>query len=114
METEKQVEQFLKFIVEQRGGMCYKFMSPGRANVVDRICAMPGGVTVWVECKGGRGTVRPAQRREIQRLRQRDHHAFVVSSREEVRVLMKFLDVTYGEKMKWPKDTDETKREGTD
>lgn len=101
-QTEKQVEQFLKLRIEQEGGMCYKFMSPGRRNVPDRICVMPGGVTVWVECKGEDGRLRKGQLREIQRLRKLGHEAFAVSSRQEVRALLEYLEVKYGEKI-WPK-----------
>lgn len=95
-ESEKKVEKFLKFTIEQAGGMCYKFQSPGRRFVTDRICVLNGGVTVWVECKGETGSLSKGQLREIHRLRALEHEAFAVSSTQEVKQLMEYLEIKYG------------------
>ena len=43
-------------LVEKVGGKAYKFVSPGRAGVADRLVVLPGGRVWFVELKvaGGR------------------------------------------------------------
>lgn len=43
-------------LVEKAGGKAYKFVSPGRAGVADRLVVLPGGRVWFVELKvvGGR------------------------------------------------------------
>jgi hypothetical protein len=50
------------------GGVAYKFTSPGRKGVPDRIVCLPGGIVVFVELKTLTGVVSPWQEREIKRL----------------------------------------------
>ena len=43
-------EKELKKIVEKHlGGIYYKFMSPNRVGVSDRIAVLPKGVVFWLE-----------------------------------------------------------------
>lgn len=49
--------------------MAYKFTSPGRRNVPDRICVLPGGRIVFVELKAPGKKPTAGQAREHQRLR---------------------------------------------
>ena len=86
METEKQVEDHLIKKVEELGGICYKFVSPGRANVLDRLCVMPG-LIVFVECKKPDGVVSKGQKREMKRLDKLGALSAVVYSRFEVVLL---------------------------
>ena len=53
---EKIVENHFVWAVERAGGKAYKFTSPGRKGVADRIACMPDGTTWFVELKtkGGR------------------------------------------------------------
>jgi len=54
---EKDVERLLVRNVEQAGGQCLKWVSPGWSGVPDRIVLLPGGVIAFVELKrpeGGR------------------------------------------------------------
>jgi hypothetical protein len=48
---EKDVEQALVRRVKALGGLCEKFVSPGRRSVPDRIITLPGGEIIFVECK---------------------------------------------------------------
>lgn len=50
--NEKALERKLKREIERKGGVCWKFTSPGTSGVPDRICIMPGGHVVFVELKG--------------------------------------------------------------
>jgi len=53
---EKIVENHFIWAVERIGGKTYKFTSPGRKGVADRIACLPDGSTWFVELKtkGGR------------------------------------------------------------
>ena len=53
---EKIVENHFVWAVERAGGKAYKFTSPGRKGVADRIACLPDGSTWFVELKtkGGR------------------------------------------------------------
>ena len=87
MATEKQIETKLKEMIEGLGGLCYKFVSPGRASVPDRLCVLPKGITYFIECKGVSGKLRAGQQREILLLRNMDHKAYVVDSIDGIRTL---------------------------
>ena len=53
---EKTIENHFVWAVERIGGKTYKFTSPGRKGVADRIACLPDGSTWFVELKtkGGR------------------------------------------------------------
>jgi len=48
---EKTIEAALVTRVKALGGLCEKFVSPGRRSVPDRIVTMPGGRIVFIELK---------------------------------------------------------------
>ncbi|MGI9158914.1 MAG: VRR-NUC domain-containing protein [Saprospiraceae bacterium] len=48
---EKVIEQLFVWAVESLGGKTWKFASPGRPGVADRIACMPDGSTWFVEIK---------------------------------------------------------------
>ena len=48
---ESKIENRLVCLVRERGGLCYKFVSPGNPGVPDRIVITPGGRTIYVELK---------------------------------------------------------------
>lgn len=58
---ESEIERYLKKQVEANGGKCWKWVSPGRRGVPDRIVIMPGGVVAFVELKAPGKTERPDQ-----------------------------------------------------
>ena len=53
---EKEIENYFVWTVERKGGRTYKFTSPSRRGVADRIACLPDGNTWFVELKtkGGR------------------------------------------------------------
>lgn len=63
---ESKIEFYLRCEVEKRGGVCEKFVSPGRRFVPDRLCSWPGGVVHFIECK------RPDQKPTEGQLRDHD------------------------------------------
>ena len=56
---EKEIEKYFVWTVERMGGKTWKFTSPGRKGVADRIACLPDGTTWFVELKtkGGRLSV---------------------------------------------------------
>lgn len=65
---ESLVERNLVDAVEQRRGVAYKFTSPGRRNVPDRLVILPGAAPFFVECKAPGQGPSAGQAREIARL----------------------------------------------
>lgn len=62
---ESRIEAALVRRVKELGGMCEKFVSPGRRSVPDRLVTLPGGCIVFVELK--------APGKKPTELQQRDH-----------------------------------------
>ena len=67
---ESKVEKYLAVGVRERGGECFKFTSPGRAGVPDRIVVWPNGTLHFVEVKTITGRLDPLQVRCLARLEQ--------------------------------------------
>jgi len=82
MEREKDVEAWLRHAIQAAGGQCWKFTSPGRAGVPDRIILMPRGRVVFVELKTETGELSRIQQHELDQLRNLGHEACVVYGQE--------------------------------
>lgn len=81
---EAAVESYFADKVEALGGRAYKFVSPGRRNVPDRLCVFPGPVTYFVELKAPGKTIRKGQQRELNYLSALGYHVAVLGSKEQV------------------------------
>ena len=71
---EKIVENHFIWAVERIGGKTYKFTSPGRKGVADRIACFPDGSTWFVELKAPNGRLSALQEvfaEDITKLNQR-------------------------------------------
>lgn len=68
---ESTIEARLVKLVRQRGGLCYKFVSPGNPGVPDRIVITPEGRTVYVELKTPVGRLASLQKWQQAELRKR-------------------------------------------
>jgi hypothetical protein len=66
---ESEIEHHLVKRVERIGGICFKFVSPGRVGVPDRLVVLPGGEVIWVELKSPGGKVSGPQARCHKRLK---------------------------------------------
>jgi len=88
---EKQVEKYLiKQVRKELGGTAYKFTSPGRRSVPDRLCVIPNEV-FFVECKATDEFATPAQLREHDKLRDLDQWVYVVSSKYAIDKIINFF-----------------------
>ena len=92
---EKQVEERLRDRAKQHGGVAYKFTSPGRRSVPDRLMIVPGwawlGCTIFVEAKAPGQKPTKSQLREHIKLRKLGCMVFVVDNYDEVDMLFEFL-----------------------
>ena len=68
--------------------MAYKWVSPGRAGVADRIVLLPGGVVWFVELKTVRGRLSPWQKVFAADMRRMGMNYIVIRSKEEVDELL--------------------------
>ncbi|CNK09761.1 VRR-NUC domain-containing protein [Yersinia aldovae] len=65
---EDSIEDHLVKEVKKAGGIAYKFVSPGRRSVPDRLVLLPGGKVIFVECKAPGEKPTAAQLREHDKL----------------------------------------------
>jgi hypothetical protein len=80
---ESKVEKLLREGVEAAGGMCEKFVSPGKVGVPDRIVTWPGAVH-FVELKKQGEAPEPHQLRDHCRRRDMGARVYVLDSKEAV------------------------------
>lgn len=59
---EKEIERRMVAEVKKRGGLCYKFTSPGNPGVPDRIVITPDGRVYFVELKTEIGSLSRIQK----------------------------------------------------
>ncbi|MCS5452531.1 VRR-NUC domain-containing protein [Enterobacter huaxiensis] len=79
---ENVIESFLVKEVKKRGGIAFKFVSPGVNAVPDRLCLLPGGRIFFVECKAPGQKPRPDQERCHKRIRILGIDVFVMDDRD--------------------------------
>ena len=94
-DSEKYLERKLCAEVKAMGGIAYKFVSPGRRGVPDRMCVLPGGRVVFVELKSYGKKPTPLQEIEIGRLKDLGFEVFVIDSTEKLEVLSSHLRQKY-------------------
>lgn len=68
---ESTIEARLVKLVKERGGLCYKFVSPGNPGVPDRIVITPDGRTIYVELKTEVGRLANIQKWQHGEMRKR-------------------------------------------
>ena len=84
MDRERDVEYYLKSKVEMRGGLAFKFVSPGSDGVPDRIVIFQGGDVTFVELKTDGGRLSPIQRWQQERLIRRGCKVRTIWSKAQV------------------------------
>lgn len=92
MDKETDVEQYLTDEVKKRGGLSYKFTSPGQIGVPDRIIIL-NGKTAFVELKrpkGGRFS--KLQKWQIEQMRQAGALVYTAKNKEEVNRIMEEME----------------------
>ena len=82
--SERAVEQKLVSEVKKRGGLCWKFVSPGIVGVPDRILLFKGGVIAFVELKDRGKKPRPIQVKRIEQLKKLGFKVYVIDDKEMI------------------------------
>jgi len=77
---EKKIEQLVCDYARSKGHLAYKFTSPARSAVPDRLMIAPGGLVYFIEFKQEGKKPTPQQEREHLRLREQGVRVFVVDS----------------------------------
>jgi len=77
---EKEIERKVCDYAKSKGVLAYKFTSPARHAVPDRLFIAPNGVMWFCEFKREGQKPTPAQEREHTRLRQQKVNVFVIDS----------------------------------
>jgi hypothetical protein len=84
-QLEKDIERKLRVMVENRDGLCLKWVCPGWAGVPDRIVLLPGGRVVFVELKRPKGgKLSPMQKRWAKVLRDLGFRHWVIWNQEDL------------------------------
>ena len=81
---ERDVEQYLKKQIKDRGGKSWKWTSPGVRGVPYQILTLPNGLVVFVEVKEENGRLRPDQQRVLDELDALNQDTYVVYGKEGV------------------------------
>lgn len=89
---ESTIEARLVREVKKRGGLCYKFTSPGSPGVPDRIVILPGGRTVYIELKTEIGRLAKIQKWQIEELRKRGADVRVLKGMDQVLAFLEEVD----------------------
>lgn len=82
---ESTIEAKLVRMVRDRGGLCYKFVSPGNPGVPDRIIITPAGRTIYVELKTEVGKLANIQRWQLDEMRKRGAEVRVLRGLDQVK-----------------------------
>ncbi len=80
---ESKIEETVCKYAQEKGFLTYKFTSPARRAVPDRMFIHPTGHICFVEFKASGKTATPQQAREHARLKGHNVQVFVVDSIEE-------------------------------
>lgn len=92
-QLERDIEQGLRRMVEQLGGLCLKWVCPGWAGVPDRIILLPGGRVVFVETKRPKGGRTAAlQRYWAGKLRALGCEHYWVRTKDDIHALRKRIE----------------------
>ena len=82
---EKFIEAALVRRVKELGGLCEKFVSPGRRSVPDRVVTLPGGRVVFVEVKAPGKKPTELQERDHWRRRKLGCEVVIINNIEDAR-----------------------------
>ena len=85
---EKHIEEKVGDYAKSKGFLTYKFTSPGRRAVPDRIYISPTGTVAFVEFKQKGKVLSPAQEREHVRLKAQHGQVFVIDDVEKGKALV--------------------------
>lgn len=81
---ERNIEKYLVEQVAKIGGKAFKWSSPGNRAVPDRICCLPKGNMILVECKAPGEKPTPLQRKLHKILHMMGHEVLIIDTKENI------------------------------
>jgi len=81
---EKEIEAYFRNRIKANGGEAYKFSSPARRGVPDRLVVLPNGEVYFVEFKRKGKPLTVGQKAEHDRLSKLNQRCFVIDSKDGV------------------------------
>ena len=88
MVRESDIEKYLKNLVEEKGGVCWKFTS-STSGVPDRLVLLPAGIVAFCEVKRQGVLPRPQQVKKILQIQRLGSDAGWIDSKESAK---EFID----------------------
>ena len=86
---ESEIEACLVRMVRERGGLCYKWVSPGNPRVPDRIVIPPDRRTIFVELKTQAGRLSAVQKWQRTQLEERGADIRVLRGMNQVKAFVR-------------------------
>lgn len=86
--SEKEIERRMTKKVKERGGLCYKFISPDNPGVPDRIIITSDGRVIFVELKTETGRLANIQQWQICEMKKRGADVRVAKGWDAVKALI--------------------------
>ena len=81
---ERDIEKYLREQVKAKGGIAYKWTSPGNSGVPDRLVMLPGRPDIFVEVKAPGKRPTKIQLAQHRRIRDLGRCVLVIDSKEGV------------------------------
>lgn len=91
---EREIERKLVDAVKAKGGICWKFVSPGTAGVPDRIILMPNGRIAFVELKALGKEMRPLQVHRKRQLEALGFRVYCIDMKEQIAEVLHEIQAT--------------------
>lgn len=89
---EATIEKRLGAEIADRGGLCWKFVSPGLRGVPDRIVMLPGGRLWFVELKAAGGRLSDSQVKRKAQIQEAGQRVVVIRGMGALRDWLKLID----------------------
>lgn len=91
--SEKELEEMFRDAVRKAGGCAYKFVSPGKSGVPDRLVVLPGNCIGFVELKAPGKQPRADQRHRQKELKRLGCYVAVLDDPEDIdRIIREIQD----------------------
>lgn len=88
---ERDIESYIVGQFKAMNGVAYKFTSPNRRAVPDRLCILPNGKIIFIEVKRRTARLTPLQKVEIKKLIKLKQKVYVIYGIDQAKNLIHFL-----------------------
>jgi hypothetical protein len=89
--SEKAIERYLVNRINDLGGVCLKYSNHNCIGYPDRVCLLPGGITLWVELKSKGQALRTIQKQRLLKMSKIGHIVHMCDSKDAVDKLLESI-----------------------